>query len=496
MPHMPGSHEYDHASLEGKIAILQEWLHVGENLAHAEGLSFPDDIEFELCEENLMLSYAAMGTINRPFHWRWGKARDLMKMSHHYGLSGIYEIVLPTNPPYAFLGVDNNFIAQLLVILHVLAHCDFFSNNARFQSGISPERAMQMFKAHQQKVDEYIARKGIDKVEEFLSAVFALDRHGRRPYAFSRKSEKQREKEKQAIRKAQEEIEYAELFPSTYHATDIHETKREPDEDICSVILAENRHLEDWEAGLVNIGIEEAMFEQPLLETKILNEGWASVWHKRLFTLLCERDYITSLDVIMEYSKLDTAVVSDVGQQLNPYYFGYKIFKNIEECYDNPGDDHWWAWHKPTDIGRISGLEKMLFARACDHDASFLRNYLTPKLAAELELFRYALIGKNYVVTDVVRDEETFEHVRDALIQNLAMHSTPLIEVVDTTYEGNTLILQHKFDGRELYLPFAKKTMEHAWTLWSRNNVILFTTLENKKKKLMMTKSGFSIIDA
>lgn len=491
---LPGAEAYERASIEKKAAILEEWLHLGEDIARAEGLTFPDDVEFELCEENLMLSYASMGTTNRPFHWRWGKNRDLMKMQHHYGFSRIYELVLPTDPPYAFLGINNSFVTQLLTMLHVIAHVDFFANNARFRSGISPARAMRMFKAHQEKTDEYIALAGMEKVEEWLSAVLAVDHHGRRPYALRRKTPEELQKEMLSLHRAKEEDEYPELFPAQRLPAGDQDNKREPDEDILSVILAENRH-EEWQAGLITIGIEEAMFEQPLMETKIMNEGWASWWHKRLFQILCERGYISSLDVIMEYASLDSNVVHPTGGQLNPYYLGYMVFKNIEECYDRPKDDHWWAWRKAADIGTISGREKMLFARACDHDASFLRAYLTPKLADELQLFSYAPRNTQYIVTDVVRDEETFEHIRDTLIQTLPVNNAPIIQVVDTRYEGEKLVLQHVFDGRELLLPYAKKTLEHIHLLWGKRDVILYTTMTNKKKKLVVTKGGFSNID-
>ena len=55
-----------------------------------------------------------------------------MKMQYDFGLSKIYELVINSNPCYAFLLDGNSLIQNKLIVAHVLAHCDFFKNNARF----------------------------------------------------------------------------------------------------------------------------------------------------------------------------------------------------------------------------------------------------------------------------------------------------------------------------------------------------------------------------
>lgn len=56
-----------------------------------------------------------------------------MKLQYDFGLSKIYELVINSNPCYAFLLDSNSLIQNKLIVAHVLAHCDFFKNNIRFQ---------------------------------------------------------------------------------------------------------------------------------------------------------------------------------------------------------------------------------------------------------------------------------------------------------------------------------------------------------------------------
>ena len=64
----------------------------------------------------------------------------------------------------------------------------------------------------------------------------------------------------------------------------------------------------------------------PQLETKIMNEGWASYWHQRI---LREMDLTT--DETIEFAKLNADVVQPSKTTINPYYLGLKIFEDIEK---------------------------------------------------------------------------------------------------------------------------------------------------------------------
>ena len=68
------------------------------------------------------------------WHWRFGAQYEELTKSYSYGLSKIYEMVINTDPCYAYLLACNPMLDQKLVIAHVYGHCDFFKNNAWFSA--------------------------------------------------------------------------------------------------------------------------------------------------------------------------------------------------------------------------------------------------------------------------------------------------------------------------------------------------------------------------
>ena len=63
-------------------------------------------------------------------------------------------------------------------------------------------------------------------------------------------------------------------------------------------------NLEDWQRDILTMMREEMLYFWPQLETKIMNEGWASYWHQRI---LREMDLTT--DEAIEFAKLNANVI-------------------------------------------------------------------------------------------------------------------------------------------------------------------------------------------
>jgi spore cortex formation protein SpoVR/YcgB (stage V sporulation) len=55
-------------------------------------------------------------------HWRFGMEFMEMQKSYEYGLSKIYEMVINTDPSYAYLMDCNLVVDQKLVMAHVFGH--------------------------------------------------------------------------------------------------------------------------------------------------------------------------------------------------------------------------------------------------------------------------------------------------------------------------------------------------------------------------------------
>ena len=103
-----------------------------------------------------------------------------------------------------------------------------------------------------------------------------------------------------------------------------------PEKDILLFIEEHSRELEPWQRDILTMMREEMLYFWPQLETKIMNEGWASYWHQRII-----RELDLTSDEAIEFAKLNAGVVQPSKTGINPYYLGLKIFEDIEERYDS-----------------------------------------------------------------------------------------------------------------------------------------------------------------
>src|SRR5438128_12641720 len=93
----------------------------------------PFPIHFEVVPASIMYEVGSYGLPGRFSHWTHGRAYQQIKTMYDYGLSKIYELVINTNPAYAFLLENNSVLQNKLVAAHVLAHVDFFKSNRYFE---------------------------------------------------------------------------------------------------------------------------------------------------------------------------------------------------------------------------------------------------------------------------------------------------------------------------------------------------------------------------
>ena len=107
---------------------LLKWRDSIRRNAQGVGLDFFEVI-FEMVDYREMNELAALGgfPVRYP-HWRFGMDYDRLSKSYTYGLSKIYEMVINTDPCYAYLLTSNSLLDQKLVMAHVYGHSDFFKN--------------------------------------------------------------------------------------------------------------------------------------------------------------------------------------------------------------------------------------------------------------------------------------------------------------------------------------------------------------------------------
>jgi stage V sporulation protein R len=98
-----------------------------------------------------------------------------MKTMYDYGLSKIYELVINTDPCYAFLMEANTPLENKLVVAHVLAHCDFFRHNEYFRR--TNRHMVETVSVNADRIRRYEFEHGTLEVERFLDAVLSIEEH-------------------------------------------------------------------------------------------------------------------------------------------------------------------------------------------------------------------------------------------------------------------------------------------------------------------------------
>ncbi|MEZ7793689.1 SpoVR family protein [Niallia circulans] len=437
-------------------------------IATGFGLDFYP-MRYEICPADIIYTFGAYGMPTRFSHWSFGKQFHKMKLHYDLGLSKIYELVINSNPCYAFLLDSNSLINNKLIVAHVLAHCDFFKNNVRFQN--TKREMVESMAATADRIRQYEIKYGKQEVETFLDAVLAIDEHidpslMRPKLAWSMDDVEFVEEEETAS------TPYDELWglddrnkPKKPKKKVAKKFPPQPEKDILLFIENFSRELTDWQRDILTMMREEMLYFWPQLETKIMNEGWASYWHQRIVR---ELD-LTSAEAI-EFAKLNAGVVQPSKTGINPYYLGLKIFEDIEERYNNPTEEMKQRGVKPG-----SGREKMFEVREIESDISFLRNYLTKDLVMREDMYLFQKQGRDYKIVD-----KAWKQVRDQLVSMRVNGGFPYITVNDGDYNKNgELYLKHGFEGIELDLKYLEKVLPYIHQLWGRG-VHMETVVEDK----------------
>ena len=414
-------------------------------------------MRYEICPAHIIYQFGAYGMPNRYNHWSFGKQFYKMKLHYDLGLSQIYELVINSNPCYAFLLDTNTLIQNKLIVAHVLAHSDFFKNNYHFQK-TRPDMVESMA-ATSERIKYYESVYGKKTVESFLDAVLAIQEHIDPHYGTEQAKATETATQTQGL--------YDDLlFSKTDQPSHESKPKQKEEKDLLLFIEQHSSILRGWQCDILTTVREEMQYFWPQLETKIMNEGWATYWHQRIM-----RELPLSDKELIEYAKLNASVVQKSTTSLNPYYLGLKLFEYIERTYNDPTEEM-----KLNGVEPDSGRKKLFEVRMIDHDISFIRNYLTAEFAKEEDLFVFEKQANLYRITD-----KQFESIRNEFIASRTNGGFPYIVVHDGDYMRNgELYLKHKYESAELDLVHLEHVLQHIFRLWGKS-VHIETIIERQK---------------
>ena len=122
--------------------------------------------------------------------------------------------------------------------------------------------------------------------------------------------------------------------------------------------------LEPWQRDIMAMIHSEMEYFVPQMQTKIMNEGWATYWHAKIMTERALNDA-----EVIDFADHHSGTVAAHPGQINPYRLGFELWKDIEDRwnkgkfgkdYDECDD---YVSKREWDIGLGLGREKIFETR-------------------------------------------------------------------------------------------------------------------------------------
>ncbi|MBC7690928.1 MAG: SpoVR family protein [Methylotenera sp.] len=500
------SYGFNSSDLTPELVAIRDEI---RGYAQGYGLDFFDTI-FEMVDHEQINAFAAFGgfPVRYP-HWRFGMDYDQLSKGYEYGLQKIYEMVINTNPSYAYLMKANDFVDQKTVMAHVYGHVDFFKNNYWFSK--TNRKMLDTMANHAVKIRDYMDRYGQEVVEDFIDRCLTLEPliDPFLPFVERKRSNEpdHRESVTQPPEVAEEvgKLKITRQYMDAYinPAEFVEEQKQrqkdqnqkarknppEPQKDVL-LFLLENSPLEDWQREVLSIVRDEAYYFAPQGQTKIMNEGWASYWHSKIMT-----QKALKASEIIDFADHHAGTLVMQPGRINPYKIGIELYRDIEDRWDrgkfgkeyDECDDMMvkHRWNKELGLGR----KKIFEVRKVCNDVTFIDEYLTEEFVERFKLYTYQFNRRTnqYEIAD--RD---FKKVKEKLLFQLTNRGQPLIYVTDGNHHNKgELLLWHKHQGLDLDVKYARETMRALAEIWKRP-VNVETEVDGQKKLLSYQNGEFT----
>ncbi|GAB4130036.1 MAG: hypothetical protein Fur005_15630 [Roseiflexaceae bacterium] len=476
-----------------------------EGYARGYGLDF-FPIIYEVLDYRTLYETAALGGFPTRYpHWRFGMEYDQLIKGHVWLGSTIYEMVINTNPSYAYLLEGNEMVTQKMVMAHVAAHVDFFKHNLWFAH--TNRKMLDEMANHAARIHRLIDRYGYEPVEDFIDLCLSLDNLIDYHAPYIRRPEAQSfepimgDDEVPTVEGLRVDREYMKGFinPPEFMAQQRRRMEQEqarqkkfpenPQKDIL-LFLMNYAPLERWQHTILEIIRDEAYYFAPQGMTKVLNEGWASFWHSEIMTK-------KALDPseLIDFADHHSGVVAVHPGRLNPYKLGLELLRDVEDrwnkgrfgkAYDECDDlNEKLNWDTKAGLGR----QKIFEIRRMYNDVTFLDEFLTPEFCLQQKLFTFKY-NRDTDLYEIASRE--FKEIKQKLLFRMTNFGQPYIVVEDGNFNNRgELYLRHRHEGVDLKMDYARDTLRNIHKIWSRP-VHLETMIEEKKRLVSFDGRDYS----
>jgi stage V sporulation protein R len=227
-----------------------------------------------------------------------------------------------------------------------------------------------------------------------------------------------------------------------------------------------NREGNRWMKQILQVVRNTALFFQPQIRTKIMNEGWASYWHETLFL---NDDRIKGHEV--DFARVHAGVTSMPRVGLNPYAIGMRLFHYTEDLV-NKGK-YSFGFQKRADIreradfntGDGGGRDFIFDLRKNFNDFMFVNTFIDQDFVNDHRLFvADRRLNPSKMVWEYFVKSRRAEDYRDMILEKL--YHPPHIVANKDGGEDKVLYLDHKFEGKPLVTDYIAGTLLGIEYLW------------------------------
>ena len=475
--------------------------------ARAAGLSFTDE-SLEYIVTNRDLIELSPKVMIPTLYDYWVHDVEVLRGKGEYELypHNPYETVINTRPAISFYNDNNPDWLNVMIFYHVLGHIDFFQNNACFRhtweydftgQALSDKRVIAKLRAEKGRWVDYIIEfaRSIDNLVGYhselspLLAPSAAACSSRLNYYFDvflqtvKKlpigeflKEVARYNENVAAHGAEEGerlffadavVKYPEMEAHFAKSAGVKRTERH---DLLRFLVENSEFLARdenvWMRSVLEVVRKTSIFFQPQIRTKIMNEGWASYWHEKLFLV---DDRIRGHEV--DFARVHAGVTSMPRVGMNPYALGMRLMQFLKEAGDAGRVGFQYQRisdaekRKKYDTGAGLGDELIFQVRADLSDYLFIKNFVDQDFTDRHDLFVTGkrLDPQRMVWQYYVKSRDAREY-RDMVLASL--YHPPHIEIAPERGMGGALYLVHHFEGKQLVQEYIANTMIGIEFLW------------------------------
>jgi stage V sporulation protein R len=474
--------------------------------ARAAGLRFGDETLEYIVTNRDLLELSPKLMIPTLYDY-WVHDVEVLKEKGKYELypGNPYETVINTRPAISFYNDNNPDWLNVMIFYHVIGHIDFFQNNQFFRhtwdydftgQALSDKRMIAKLRSEKGRWVDYVIEfaRGVDNLVGYFQELSRLNAHpvtlsqqrldfyfneflqvekkvGMAGYIkeISRYNECQKEFGKECEKQFFAEVvkkyaEFEEIFKKSLQKRPRRRL------DLMEFLMAHseflNREENRWMKQILQVVRNTALFFQPQIRTKIMNEGWASFWHEILFL---SDDRITGHEV--DFARVHAGVTSMPRVGLNPYALGMRLFDHTKGLVDKGKYSFEFRRVEGArerdefDAGNGDGLGFIFDVRKYFNDFMFVNTFIDQEFVNRHRLFvADRRLNQSKMVWEYFVKSRRSDDYRDMVLDKL--YHPPHITVKTETGPGNILYLDHKFEEKPLVTDYIAGTLLGIEYLW------------------------------